>query len=697
MSKEASLTAPLEDVRNIGIIAHIDAGKTTVTERILFYTGINYKIGEVHEGEATMDWMEQEQERGITITSAATTCFWNDKQINIIDTPGHVDFTAEVERSLRVLDGGVTVFDGVAGVEPQSETVWRQAEKYHVPRMCFVNKLDRTGASFDFCVGSIYERLTTNAVPIQLPIGLEGDFKGIVDLVSMKALIHKDDLGKEVEETEIPEDMKVASEKARAEFLEKLAENDEEIMEKYLEEQELSLEETKAGLRRAVINQEFCPILCGSALKNKGVQTLLDAIVDYLPSPLDIPSVKGVDMKDEEKKLERKASKDEPLSALAFKIMTDPFVGRLTFVRVYSGVLKSGSYIYNSSTRKKERIGRLLQMHANDRKEIDEIPAGNIGAVVGLKDTRTGNTLCDDSSAIILESITFPEPVIDIAIEPKTKADQEKMSLALQKLAEEDPTFRVHSDTETNQTILSGMGELHLEVLVDRLKREFSVEANIGKPQVAYRETIQKTVETEGKYVKQSGGRGQYGHVWLKLEPIEGATGYEFVDKIVGGKIPKEYIPSVDKGIKEAMSNGVIAGYPVVGIKATLYDGSFHDVDSSEAAFKVAASMGFKSGVKSASPCLLEPVMVIDIIVPEDFMGDVIGDLNARRGQIEELGDRGNAKSVKAKVPLANIFGYATDLRSITQGRGNYSMELSHYEIVPGNISKEIIEKRTGA
>jgi len=694
---EVNLTAPLKDVRNIGIIAHIDAGKTTVTERILFYTGINYKIGEVHEGEATMDWMEQEQERGITITSAATTCFWQDKQINIIDTPGHVDFTAEVERSLRVLDGGVTVFDGVAGVEPQSETVWRQAEKYHVPRMCFVNKLDRTGANFDFCVNSIYERLTTNAVPIQIPIGQEADLKGIIDLVAMQAFIYKDELGKEIEQTEVPEDFKEAAEKARATFLEKLAENDEAIMEKYLEGQEISLEELKAGLRRAVINQEFCPILCGSALKNKGVQVLLNAITDYLPSPVDIPPVKGTNPKTEELE-ERKASKEEPLAALAFKVMTDPFVGRLTFVRVYSGVLKSGSYIYNTTTGDKERIGRLLQMHANDRKEIQEIPAGNIGAVVGLKNTKTGDTLCDENKQVLLENITFPDPVIDIAIEPKTKADQEKMSLALQKLAEEDPTFRVHTDHETNQTILSGMGELHLEVLVDRLKREFKVEANIGKPQVAYRETIQKVVEVEGKYIKQTGGRGQYGHVWLKIEPLQDEEkNYEFIDKIVGGKIPKEYIPAIDKGIQEAMDNGVIAGYPVVNIQVTLYDGSFHEVDSSEAAFKVAGSMAFKDGVKKAAPVLLEPVMAVEVVVPEDFMGDVIGDLNSRRGRIEELGDRGNSKIVDAKVPLANMFGYATDLRSITQGRGNYTMELADYEEVPGNIAKEIIEKRTGA
>ncbi|MDD4352289.1 MAG: elongation factor G [Candidatus Gracilibacteria bacterium] len=688
--------AALKDIRNIGIIAHIDAGKTTVTERVLFFTGVSYKLGEVHEGEATMDWMEQEQERGITITSAATTCYWKDKQINIIDTPGHVDFTAEVERSLRVLDGAFVVFDGVAGVEPQSETVWRQAEKYHVPRMCFINKLDRTGASFDFCVGSIYERLTKNAIPIQLPIGLESSFKGLVDLVTMKAFIHKDDLGKDVEELEIPADMQDAANKARAAMLEKVAENDEQFMEKYLSGEEFSVEELQAAIRRAVIGHQFCPILCGTALKNKGVQKLLDAVTDYLPSPLDVPDIKGIDPKTEEDMI-RKSSKEEPLSALAFKIMTDPFVGRLTFVRVYSGVLKSGSYVYNSTNGNKERIGRLLQMHANDRKEISEIPAGNIGAVVGLKATKTGHTLCDEDKPIILENIVFPEPVIDIAIEPKTKADQEKMSLSLQKLAEEDPTFRVHTDQETNQTILGGMGELHLEVLVDRMRREFKVEANIGKPQVAYRETVQKAIEVESKYIKQSGGRGQYGHVWLKLEPQEPGKGYEFVDAIVGGKIPKEYIPATDKGIQEAMANGVMAGYPVVDVKVTLFDGSYHDVDSSEAAFKVAASMGLKDGVRKASPCLLEPIMAVEVVVPENFMGDVMGDVNSRRGRIEEMGDRGLNKFVKAKVPLANMFGYATDLRSITQGRGNYTMELAHYEKVPPSIAEEIIKKRTGA
>lgn len=692
---EVNLMAPLADIRNIGIIAHIDAGKTTVSERILFYTGINYKIGEVHEGDATMDWMEQEQERGITITSAATTCYWNGKQINLIDTPGHVDFTAEVERSLRVLDGAVIVFDGVAGVEPQSETVWRQAEKYHVPRMCFVNKLDRTGASFDFCVDSIYKRLTKNAAPIQLPIGSESNFKGIIDLVGMKATIYKDDLGKEMSEEEIPAESREAAEKARACLLEKVAENDEQVMNKYLGGEEISVAELKAGIRRAVITHEFCPIFCGTALKNKGVQKMLDGVTDYLPSPLDIPAIKGTDPKTDSP-LERHASKDEPMSGLAFKIMTDPFVGRLTFVRVYSGVLQSGSYVYNASNGQKERIGRLLQMHANDRKEIKEIPAGNIGAIVGLKATRTGHTLCDESHPVLLESIIFPQPVIDIAIEPKTKADQEKMSLSLQKLAEEDPTFRVHTDQETNQTILSGMGELHLEVLVERMRREFKVEANVGKPQVAYRETIQKAVEIEGKYIKQTGGRGQYGHVWIKLEPQEPGKGYEFVDGVVGGKVPREYIPAVDKGIQEAAATGVIAGYPVVDVKITLFDGSYHEVDSSEAAFKIAGSMAFKEGVRKANGAILEPIMSVEVVVAEEFMGDVIGDLNSRRGRIEEMGDRGNAKTIKAKVPLANMFGYATDLRSLTQGRGNYTMELSHYEKVPPNLAAEIIKKRTG-
>ncbi len=690
--------ASLEKVRNFGIIAHIDAGKTTVTERVLYYTGINYKIGEVHEGEATMDWMEQEQERGITITSAATTCFWKDHQYNIIDTPGHVDFTAEVERSMRVLDGGVVVFDGVAGVEPQSETVWRQADKYNVPRMCFINKLDRTGASFNDSFQSILDRLTQMASPIQLPIGLESDFKGLVDLVEMKATIYKDDLGKEMEVVDVPEDMKAEAEEWRGKMLEKVAEGDDEFMEKYIEGADFTVDELKAAIRRSVIANKFIPVLTGTALKNKGVQLLLDAVNDYLPCPLDIPPVEGHLADDEEAKITRKSDDNEPLAALAFKIATDPFVGRLIFVRVYSGVLKSGSYIYNSSQGQKERIGRLLQMHANSREEIDEIPAGNIGAVIGLKSVRTGSTLiAEGGEKVILESITFPEPVISIAIEPKTKADQEKMGLALQKLAEEDPTFTVRSDEETNQTIISGMGELHLEVLVDRMKREFKVEANIGAPQVAYRETIQNEVEEEEKYAKQTGGRGQYGHVLLRISPAEPGKGYEFVDSIVGGRIPREFIPAVNKGIEEALTRGVVAGYPVTDIKAELYDGSFHDVDSSELAFKMAASICFQRGAKKANPVLLEPVMKVEVVTPEEFMGDVMGNLNSKRGQISEMGDRGQAKTIEAQVPLSEMFGYATELRSMTQGRASYTMEFENYQKVPNNVAEKIKEARGAA
>ncbi|PIZ73645.1 elongation factor G [Candidatus Peregrinibacteria bacterium CG_4_10_14_0_2_um_filter_43_11] len=687
--------SPLEKVRNFGIIAHIDAGKTTVTERVLFYTGVNYKIGEVHEGEATMDWMEQEQERGITITSAATTCFWKDHQFNIIDTPGHVDFTAEVERSMRVLDGGVTVFDGVAGVEPQSETVWRQADKYSVPRMCFINKLDRTGASFFNSFQSILDRLTKKASPIQLPIGLESGFKGLVDLVTMKATLYKDDLGKEMEETDIPEDMKAEAEEWRAKLLEKVAEGDEQFMEKYIDGSDFTVEELKAAIRRGTLANTFVAVLAGTALKNKGVQLLLDAVNDYLPSPLDVPPVEGHIDGDEEKKVIRHADDKEPLAALAFKIMTDPYVGRLVFVRVYSGVLKSGTYVYNSSQGEKERIGRLLQMHANDRKEIQEISAGNIGAVVGLKSVRTGSTIVDDGGEkVILESITFPEPVISIAIEPKTKADQEKMGVALQKLAEEDPTFRVRTDEETNQTIISGMGELHLDIIVDRMRREFKVEANVGRPQVAYRETIQIEVEEEEKYAKQTGGRGQYGHVLLRISPNEPGKGFEFIDSVVGGRVPKEYIPAVNKGVQEALTRGVIAGYPVVDVKVELYDGSYHDVDSSEMAFKMAASICFQHGAKKANPVLLEPVMSVEVVTPEDFMGDVMGNLNSKRGQIEEMGDRGSAKTVKAKVPLAEMFGYATDLRSMTQGRASYTMEFAQYSKVPNNVAEKIKEDK---
>ena len=687
----ADFKEALKKVRNFGIIAHIDAGKTTVTERVLYYTGKNYKIGEVHEGEATMDWMEQEQERGITITAAATTCFWKEHQYNIIDTPGHVDFTAEVERSMRVLDGGVVVFDGVAGVEPQSETVWRQADKYQVPRMCFINKLDRTGASFEKSFQSILDRLTKKAAPIQLPIGIESNFKGLIDLVEMKATLYKDDMGKEMEVVEIPGDMKEEAEKWRHVMLEKIAEGDDQFMEKYLGGEEFTVEELKAAIRRAVIANQFVPVLTGTALKNKGVQLLLDAVNDYLPSPLDIPPIRGHMADDEEKTVERHTDPNEPLGALVFKIATDPFVGRLCFARVYSGVLRSGSYVYNSSQGEKERIGRLVEMHANERKEIQEISAGNIGAVIGLKSVRTGSTLVGDGEPkVILESITFPEPVISIAIEPKTKADQEKMALALQKLAEEDPTFRVRTDEETNQTIISGMGELHLEVLVDRMKREFKVEANVGKPQVAYRETIQKEVEEEEKYSKQTGGRGQYGHVLIRIMPNEAGKGYEFIDSVVGGRIPKEFIPGVQKGILEALSRGVIAGYPVVDVKVELYDGSYHDVDSSEIAFKMAASIAFQRGAKKANPVLLEPMMKVEVVTPEEFMGDVMGNLNSKRGQIEAMGDRGEAKTVLAKVPLSEMFGYSTDLRSMTQGRASYTMEFSNYAKVPKNVEEKI-------
>ena len=687
--------AALEKVRNFGIIAHIDAGKTTVTERVLYYTGINYKIGEVHEGEATMDWMEQEQERGITITSAATTCFWKEHQYNIIDTPGHVDFTAEVERSMRVLDGGVVVFDGVAGVEPQSETVWRQADKYTVPRMCFINKLDRTGADFYKSFQSILDRLTQHASPIQLPIGNEANFKGLVDLVEMKATVYKDDMGKEMEEIDIPEDMKADADEWRAKMLEKVAEGDDEFMEIFIEGKDFTVDQLKAAIRRSVIASKFIPVLTGTALKNKGVQLLLDAVNDYLPSPLDIPPVIGHLADDEEAKISRKADRNEPLAALAFKIATDPFVGRLIFVRVYSGVLKSGSYIYNSSQGSKERIGRLLQMHANSRKEIEEIPAGHIGAVIGLKSVRTGSTLIDEGEEkVILESITFPDPVISIAIEPKTKADQEKLGLALQKLAEEDPTFTVRTDDETMQTIISGMGELHLEVLVDRMKREFKVEANIGAPQVAYRETIQTEVEEEEKYAKQTGGRGQYGHVLMRISPNETGKGYEFIDSVVGGRIPKEFIPAVNKGVVEALTRGVVAGYQIVDVKVELFDGSFHDVDSSELAFKMAASICFQRGAKRANPVLLEPVMSVEVVTPEEFMGDVMGNLNSKRGQIEAMGDRGQATTIAAKVPLAEMFGYATDLRSMTQGRASYTMEFANYSKVPNNVAEKIKESR---
>lgn len=682
----------LHKLRNIGIIAHIDAGKTTVTERILFYTGKTYKIGEVHKGEAVMDWMAQERERGITITSATTTCFWKNHRINIIDTPGHVDFTAEVERSLRVLDGGVVVFDGSQGVEPQSETVWRQADHYKTPRLAFINKMDKTGADFFMSLNSIHRRLNPHAVAIQLPIGSEDTFKGVVDLISKKAYTFEGKYGENIKEIETPEDMKGQIEKYRAILTEKAAENDEELMGKYLNDEQLTEEDIKKGIRKATVAGEIFPIMCGSALQNMGVQLLLDAITEYLPSPLDIPPIKGVNPKTDQEEL-RHLDESEPFAALAFKIATDPFVGKLTFFRVYSGKLLAGSYVLNSVTNGKERIGRVLQMHANSREEIKAVQAGDIAAAVGLKKTYTGHTLCDPSHPILLEPIVFPQPVISIAIEPKTKVDQEKMGIGLQKLAEEDPTFQIRGDEETNQTIISGMGELHLDIIVDRLKREFKIEANIGKPQVAYRETIQKEVEMEEKYVKQTGGRGQYGHVLLRISPNEPGKGYEFINSIVGGRIPKEYIPAVNKGIEEAMTRGIIAGYPVVDIKAELYDGSFHDVDSSELAFKVAASVCFRNAARQASPVLLEPIMLVEAVTPEEYFGDVMGNLSSKRGQITESGDRGNVKFIKAKVPLAEMFGYATDLRSMTQGRASYTMEFSHYEKVPQNIAEKIKEE----
>jgi elongation factor G len=682
----------LDKYRNIGIMAHIDAGKTTTTERILFYTGRVHKMGETHEGSATMDWMEQEQERGITITSAATTAQWKGHRINIIDTPGHVDFTVEVERSLRVLDGAVAVFCAKGGVEPQSETVWRQADKYHVPRIAYINKMDIVGADFKRVVNMIRERLSANPVPIQLPIGREDTFKGIVDLIHMKAYIYVDDLGTQSEETDIPEDMLEEAEEYRSKLLESIAETDEDLMMKYLEGEELTEEEIHQGIRKATVNLEMVPVVCGSSYKNKGVQLLLDAIVRYLPSPVDVPAIKGK-LPDSDEEVERISSDDEPFSALAFKIMTDPYVGKLAFFRVYSGVLKTGSYVYNSAKGKRERIGRILLMHANHREEVQEVYAGDIAAAVGLKDTTTGDTLCDAENPVVLESMQFPEPVIQVAIEPKTKAGQEKMSAALVKLAEEDPTFRTYTDQETGQTIIAGMGELHLDIIVDRMLREFKVEANVGKPQVAYRETIRKAVRSEGRFVRQSGGRGQYGHVVLEVEPLEPGTGYEFVDKIVGGVVPKEYIQPVDNGIQEAMESGVLGGYPVVDVRATLVDGSYHEVDSSEMAFKIAGSMAMKEALKKADPVLLEPIMKVEVTVPEEYMGDVIGDINSRRGRIEGMEPQGNAQVIRAFVPLAEMFGYATDLRSRTQGRGVYVMQLSHYEEVPASVMEKIIAK----
>ena len=675
-------------------MAHIDAGKTTTTERILFYTGKIHKMGEVHEGAAEMDFMEQERERGITITSAATTCFWKDHRINIIDTPGHVDFTIEVERSLRVLDGAVGVFDAVNGVEPQSETVWRQADKYRVPRIAFMNKMDKIGADFLASVQSMHDKLGANAVPIQLPIGAEDEFNGIIDLIKMKALIWEgDELGAKFNEVDIPEDLKDAAVAQREKLLEALSDIDEVIMEKYLEGKEISIEEIKTAIRKGVVGFKLFPVLCGSAFKNKGVQPLLDAVVDYLPSPADIPPVKGISLKTQQEE-ERLHEPDAPFSGLVFKIMTDPYVGKLSFIRVYSGRLESGSYVYNSTKDKKERISRIFLMHANKREEIKECEAGDIVALVGLKNSLTGDTLCDENNPIVLESIEFPEPVISIAVEPKTKNDQEKLSLSLQKLAEEDPSFRVRTDEETGQTIISGMGELHLEIIVDRLKREFKVEVNVGKPQVAFRETIKGKAQAEGKYIKQTGGRGQYGHVLIEIEPLGRGKGFEFVDKIVGGKIPKEYIPAVQKGIEEALLKGVSFGYPMVDVKVSLYDGSYHEVDSSEMAFKIAGSIAFKDAAEKAGVELLEPIMSIEIITPEEYMGDVIGDLNSRRGRVKELSDRSGSKIITGEVPIAEMFGYATDLRSKTQGRASYTMQFSHYEEVPHNIKQEMLTNK---
>ncbi len=692
-------TTPIERYRNVGIMAHIDAGKTTTTERILFYTGVSHKIGEVHDGAATMDWMEQEQERGITITSAATTCFWSgmDQQfpqhrINIIDTPGHVDFTIEVERSLRVLDGACAVFCAVGGVEPQSETVWRQANKYGVPRIAFVNKMDRAGANFLRVVEQMKERLGASPVPVQLPIGAEDEFQGVVDLIRMKAIYwNEEDRGTTYELKDIPEDMVAQCEEYREQMVEAAAEANEELMDKYLNEGELSEEEIKQGLRIRTLSNEIVPALCGSAFKNKGVQAMLDAVIEYLPSPIDIPAIKG-ELEDGSE-AERHPSDDEPFAALAFKIATDPFVGTLTFIRVYSGVLTSGDTVYNPVKGKKERVGRLLQMHANHRDEIKEVRAGDIAACVGLKDVTTGDTLCDQNNVITLERMEFPEPVISVAVEPKTKADQEKMGIALQKLAQEDPSFRVHTDEESGQTIISGMGELHLDIIVDRMKREFKVEANVGAPQVAYRETIRKTVEAEGKFVRQTGGRGQYGHVWLRLEPLPEGGGFEFENAIVGGVVPREYIPAVEKGVVEQMENGVLAGYPVVDVKVTLFDGSYHDVDSSEMAFKIAGSMGFKEGALKADPVLLEPIMKVEVVTPEEYMGDVMGDLNRRRGIVQGMEDGPAGKIIRAEVPLAEMFGYATDLRSATQGRANYAMEFEKYAEAPANIAEAVIKK----
>ncbi len=691
---------PLEKVRNIGIIAHIDAGKTTVSERILFYTGISHKIGEVHEGEAVMDWMEQERERGITITSAATTVHWiptynhGDKQrehrINLIDTPGHIDFTVEVKRSLRVLDGAVVVFDGVSGVEPQSETNWRYADEYQVPRLCFINKMDRLGASFENSLASIHERLTPNAIPINLPIGAESAFAGVIDLFNMTAFRFEGDNGERIVEMEIPADLKDAAVNAREKLVEKIAETDDALAEKFLEGREISIDELKKALRKATLQNKLVPVLTGSALKNKGVQLVLDAVVEYLPSPLDLPPVQGTNPKTEEE-ISREAKDEAPFSALVFKIATDPYVGSLAYFRVYSGKMSKGTYVLNSTKDSQERVGRILQMHANHREELDVVETGDIGALVGLKDTTTGDTICDPSNPIILEKISFPEPVISERISPKTKADQEKMGMALRRLGEEDPTFRVSGDSETGETIIAGMGELHLDVIVDRMRREFGVEADVGQPQVAYRESIKGEAEAEGKYIRQSGGRGQYGHVWLRLKALERGAGFEFINAIKGGIIPQEFIPAVEKGVEESLAKGVVAGYPVVDVQVTLYDGSFHEVDSSEVAFKIAASMAFQEAARRAGAFVLEPIMKVQVLIPQDFLGDVTGDVSSKRGRIESMTDRGNIKVVDANIPLSEMFGYATKLRSISQGRGTFSMEFSHYEQVPKNIEQEIV------
>ncbi|KZO00573.1 elongation factor G [Bacillus badius] len=691
MAREFSL----ENTRNIGIMAHIDAGKTTTTERILYYTGRIHKIGETHEGASQMDWMEQEQERGITITSAATTAQWKGHRVNIIDTPGHVDFTVEVERSLRVLDGAVTVLDAQSGVEPQTETVWRQATTYGVPRIVFVNKMDKIGADFLYSVGTINDRLMANAHPIQLPIGAEDEFRGIIDLVEMKATFYGNDLGTEIEVGDIPEDMQDQAEEYREKLIEAIAEFDEDIMEKYLGGEEVTIPEIKAAIRKGTINVEFFPVLCGTAFKNKGVQLMLDAVIDYLPAPTDVPNIKGT-LPDSDEEVTRPSSDDAPFSALAFKVMTDPYVGKLTFFRVYSGILNSGSYVQNSTKGKRERVGRILQMHANSREEISEVHAGDIAAAVGLKDTATGDTLCDEKHLVILESMEFPEPVISLSVEPKSKGDQDKMTTALQKLQEEDPTFRAETNPETGQVVISGMGELHLDIIVDRMRREFKVEANVGAPQVAYRETFRSSAQVEGKFARQSGGRGQYGHVWIEFTPNEEGAGFEFENGIVGGVVPREYIPAVQAGLEDALQNGVLAGYQLIDIKARLFDGSYHDVDSSEMAFKIAASMALKNAASKCNPVLLEPMMKVEVVIPDEYLGDIMGDITSRRGRVEGMEARGNAQVVKAFVPLSEMFGYATSLRSNTQGRGTYSMHFDHYEEVPKSVSEEIIKKNKG-